>query len=60
VLPTGEIAAQLPVHARETLVASVPLLAGPPGPFARFGDWLGPLSAALVALALVIPGRVRR
>jgi len=50
--PTGEITAQLGVHAREALVATVPLLASPPGPFARFGDWLGP-AAALSAGALL-------
>jgi len=61
VSPTGEITAQLRVHAREALVASVPLLAGPPGLFARYGDWLGPASA-LGALVLLIlpPGSGRR
>ena len=52
VLPTGEIAAQLDVHARDALVASVPLLSGPPGPFARFGDWLGPVAALGAATLL--------
>jgi apolipoprotein N-acyltransferase len=58
VLPTGEIVARLPVHARDTLVATVPLLSGPPGPFARLGDWLGPV-AALGAVGLVLAGRGR-
>jgi apolipoprotein N-acyltransferase len=48
--PTGEITASLGVHAREALVARVPLLAGPPPPFARYGDWLGPPAAALAGL----------
>jgi apolipoprotein N-acyltransferase len=56
VLPNGEIAAQLPVHARDVLAATVPLLSGPPGLFARFGDWLGPL-AALGAAGLVLATR---
>jgi apolipoprotein N-acyltransferase len=47
VSPTGEIVAQLGVHERGALVASVPLLSSPPAPFARLGDWLGPLAAAL-------------
>ncbi len=55
VLPTGEIVAQLGVHEREALVASVPLLSGSPGPFVRFGDWLG-LSAALLATILAAWG----
>jgi apolipoprotein N-acyltransferase len=59
VLPTGEIIDRLPVHARDTLAASVPLLSGPPGPFARFGDWLGPL-AALGSAGLVLAARPRR
>jgi apolipoprotein N-acyltransferase len=60
--PTGEITAQLGVHDRGALVATVPLLAGPPGPFARFGDWLGPsATAAAVALSLRrAPRRGRR
>ena len=57
--PTGEITAQLGVHAREALVATVPLLASPPPPFARFGDWLGPSAAALAA-ALSLLGTPRR
>jgi apolipoprotein N-acyltransferase len=57
--PTGEITAQLPVHAREALVATVPLLAGPPPPFARLGDWLGP-PAALAAALLAALGRPRQ
>jgi apolipoprotein N-acyltransferase len=57
--PTGEITAQLAVHAREALVATVPLLSSPPGPFARFGDWLGPSAAALAA-ALSVLGTPRR
>jgi apolipoprotein N-acyltransferase len=47
--PTGEITAQLGVHERGALVASVPLLAAPPTPFTRFGDWLAPV--CLLALA---------
>jgi apolipoprotein N-acyltransferase len=58
VLPTGEIVSRLPVHARETLAATVPLLSGPSGPFARHGDWLGPL-AALGAVAAVLVARRR-
>ena len=57
--PTGEITAQLGVHAREALVATVPLLASPPGPFARTGDWLGP-GAALASLALLGAARARQ
>jgi apolipoprotein N-acyltransferase len=57
--PTGEITAQLPVHAREALVATVPLLAGPAPPFARLGDWLGP-PAALAAALLAAVGRPRQ
>jgi apolipoprotein N-acyltransferase len=57
--PTGEIAAQLDVHAREALVATVPLLAIPPGLFARTGDWLGP-GAALASLALLGAARARQ
>jgi apolipoprotein N-acyltransferase len=56
VLPTGEIAARLDVHARGVLVERVPLLSGPPTPFVRFGDWLGPL-AALAAFPLALAGR---
>ena len=51
--PTGEITAQLGVHAREALVATVPLLSGPPPPFVRLGDWLGAV-AAVAALAMSI------
>jgi apolipoprotein N-acyltransferase len=56
--PTGEITAQLPVHAREALVARVPLLTGAPPPFVRLGDWLGP-TAALAAALLAALGRPR-
>ncbi len=59
VLPSGEIASQLAVHARDALVVSVPLLSGPPTPFVRCGDWLGPL-AALAALPLALAGRAGR
>ena len=57
VLPTGEIAAQLDVHAHDALVASVPLLSGPPGPFARFGDWLGPVAALCAATSALLTAR---
>jgi apolipoprotein N-acyltransferase len=51
--PAGEITARLPVHARDALVATVPLLSGPPTPYVRWGDWLGPLTAlAAAGLAL--------
>jgi apolipoprotein N-acyltransferase len=61
VLPTGEIAARLPVHERSVLAATVPLLSGPPGLFARAGDWLGPLAAlGATGLALGGGGRTRR
>jgi len=53
VLPTGEIERALGVHERGALVVSAPLLSGPPTPFVRFGDWLGP-TAALGALALAL------
>jgi apolipoprotein N-acyltransferase len=57
--PTGEVTARLGVHAREALVATVPLLSGPPPPFARLGDWLGP-GAALAGLAMTVhAARVR-
>ena len=59
VLPDGEIAAELPVHARDALVASAPLLSGPPTPFVRYGDWIGPL-AALGTPAAVLARRARR
>jgi apolipoprotein N-acyltransferase len=59
VLPDGEIAAVLGVHARAALTASAPLLSGPPTPFVRHGDWLGPLSA-LAAIPLALAGRKRR
>jgi apolipoprotein N-acyltransferase len=49
VSPTGEISAALGVHERGALVAAVPLLSSPPPPFARFGDWLGPVSALAAA-----------
>jgi apolipoprotein N-acyltransferase len=59
VLPTGEIEPALGVHARGALVVRAPLLSGPPTPFVRFGDWLGPL-AALAALPLSFLGHLRR
>jgi apolipoprotein N-acyltransferase len=59
VLPTGEIEPALGVHARGALVVRAPLLSGPPTPFVRFGDWLGPV-AALAALPLALLGRARR
>jgi apolipoprotein N-acyltransferase len=61
VSPTGEITAQLGVHERAALVASVPLLSTPPPPFARFGDWLGPsAAAAAAALSLLLAPRPTR
>jgi apolipoprotein N-acyltransferase len=59
VLPTGEIEPVLGVHARGVLVVRAPLLSGPPTPFVRFGDWLGP-AAALAAFPLALVGRARR
>jgi apolipoprotein N-acyltransferase len=53
VSPTGEITAQLPVHAREALVASVPLLSAPPTLFVRLGDWLGPVATLCAATSLL-------
>ena len=58
VLPTGEISAELGVHAREALVATLPLLAGRPSLFVRLGDWLGPL-AALASLGLLGVAKAR-
>lgn len=57
--PTGEITAQLGVHAREALVATVPLLASEPPPFVRLGDWLG-APAALGAALLAARARPRQ
>jgi apolipoprotein N-acyltransferase len=56
VLPTGEVVAALEVGARDVLVARVPLLGGPAGPFARFGDRLGPLALLASAGLALTPG----
>jgi apolipoprotein N-acyltransferase len=55
--PAGEVTAQLGVHARDVLVARVPLLASRPGLFARAGDWLGPAAALCAAASTLVTPR---
>jgi apolipoprotein N-acyltransferase len=56
--PLGRVVARSPLLARDTLVASVPLLDGAPTLYGRAGDWPGALAAGAVAL-LGLPRRSR-
>jgi apolipoprotein N-acyltransferase len=59
VSPSGRTLQESPIFVPGVLVADL-ALAGPPTPYARWGDWIVPASAAGLALALVAGSRRRR
>jgi apolipoprotein N-acyltransferase len=55
--PLGRIVARAGLLTRESLRAEVPLLDGPPTPYARLGDWPGWLAAAGLPVMLAFRSR---
>lgn len=57
--PLGRVSSRTRLLAQDTLVASAPLLAGPPTPYGRLGDWPGAIAALAAAAMLALPRRSR-
>jgi apolipoprotein N-acyltransferase len=55
ILPSGELVALAGVHERTALVATLPVFRARTTLAVAWGDWLGPLSAGLAVLGLVLP-----